>query len=835
MIVRGRRLFARYVAQHLGATASGIPLVAADGELFGYLDRLHFRANHVSVNGWSAIPGLTLVADGRAHRIRRRILRADVAHAHPAIAAREGNLLGFAAEVAWGGGPVKLMVELPAVGPGVRPLRLHLPLPQPDSGQLARGRRRALATFSTTAVRALPAAARYVAGGRDPAMREQLRALFGMEPQAAPGRALTEAMFAPADAAPTRPSDRLNIVLPVYNAFDLTREALRRVEAHTDLPWHLFVVEDCSTDAQVRPWLTAWAAERPDRVTLLANERNLGFIGSVNRALAAAGTAHPVVLLNSDALVPAGWASRLVAPIAADAAVASVTPMSNEATILTVPAISGEGQVADGTAERIDAVARGLAAANAAEVPTGVGFCMALAPLALQRVPQFDTAFGKGYGEEVDWCQRLRAHGMRHVGIGNLFVEHRGGQSFGNEAKARIIAAQGRIITERYPGFDADVQRFIAADPLLPARMALALAWAGAEHPDAAIHVGHSLGGGAETYLASRLEAAQAAGIPAIVLRLGGAERFGIELHWRGTVLRAGTDSRAVLLRLLHPLRGHPLVYSCGVGDVCGIELPDLLIELAGGGPIEVLVHDYWSVSPSHGLVDTDGRYRGLPDPDTTDPVHLPHLPDGGRGTLRDWQAAWGGLMAAAADVVTFSANSAAMVRGVWPQVADRIRVRPHAVPQRVPRIDASAWAADRPGTLGILGAIGSHKGAQFVSDLARWCEGRDDAPRIVIIGEFDLAFSLPASVTITGRYLVGDLPRLIARHRIQAWLMPSIVPETFSFTTHEMLATGLPVLAFDLGAQGDAVRAAPNGVILPDGEPSTLLDAFRGLTVHGK
>ncbi len=45
---------------------------------------------------------------------------------------------------------------------------------------------------------------------------------------------------------------------------------------------------------------------------------------------------------------------------------------------------------------------------------------------------------------------------------------------------------------------------------------------------------------------------------------------------------------------------------------------------------------------------------------------------------------------------------------------------------------------------------------------------------------------------------------------------MPSIWPETFSFVTHEMLATGLPVFGFDIGAQGEALRRAPNGVAIP-------------------
>ena len=59
------------------------------------------------------------------------------------------------------------------------------------------------------------------------------------------------------------------------------------------------------------------------------------------------------------------------------------------------------------------------------------------------------------------------------------------------------------------------------------------------------------------------------------------------------------------------------------------------------------------------------------------------------------------------------------------------------------------------------------------------------------------------------------DLPGLVARYGITDWLVPSVWPETFSYTTHEALATGLPVYAFDIGAQGDAVEKAENGRLI--------------------
>jgi GT2 family glycosyltransferase len=175
-------------------------------------------------------------------------------------------------------------------------------------------------------------------------------------------------------------------------------------------------------------------AAREGRATLVTLTENVGFVGAVNRGLAAAEDGEgPVVLLNSDAHVPPGWAERLLAPLS-DPAVASATPFSNTAEIFSAP-LAGQSVAMTGVmADRIDGVARTLGPpADLPSAPTGVGFCMALSRRWLNRVPRLDPAFGRGYGEEVDWCQKVRAMGGRHVGVPGLFVLHAGGASFGAE------------------------------------------------------------------------------------------------------------------------------------------------------------------------------------------------------------------------------------------------------------------------------------------------------------------------------------------------------------------------------------------------------------------
>lgn len=622
----------------------------------------------------------------------------------------------------------------------------------------------------------------------------------------------------------------LTIILPVFNAFDLLQEALARVERHTDLPWRLILIEDCSTDKRIRPFLKDWQNQRKDQVILLENSENLGFIQSVNRGIEKALLwSDPVVLLNSDALVPQGWASRLLEPMRADKRVATVTPMSNDAEIFTAPLICQPHQLVRGQGDAIDKVAARLnPMAERIKAPTGVGFCMAVNPVFLGKITTLDPSFGRGYGEEVDWCQKARALGGVHLCANNLFVEHRGGQSFGSVEKKRLIARNNQKITSRYPDYDIEVQRFVQSDPLRSTRLAIALAWVGSQdvYP-VSIYLAHSMGGGAEAYLQNRIvKKHHALGRSAVVLRVGGRHRWQIELVTPEGTIAGHTNSLSYIKQLLAPISRRRIIYSCGVGDHDPATLPDALLDLAQNGrhAIEILFHDYFPVSPSYTLLDHDDVYRGVPVPHSMQKTE--HLEDSKTAmgvSLEDWQLKWGKLLIAAKEVIVFSQNSANLVKIAYPDIADKIAIQPHRLGQTPPRIDPLPSTARR--VVAVLGDIGVQKGAGLMNDFAQTLERRGIG--LVIIGNFDPTFPIPPSVPIHGSYKLSDLTQICARYGITDWLIPSIWPETFSFTTHEALATGLPVHAFDLGAQGDAVTQAVNGFTIPfatEGRPGDLL-----------
>ncbi len=812
MIGRLKWVFDRYVEHHMEVVTRATTIGRETDDIPGIVEHMSLKNGLLTIEGWCDCDTVTILHGG-AKMIRKPwIERQDIV---AQLDCRPN--VGFLLSLPGASAPLTLIF---AKGD----LQQKLQIESPGGGEMVETRLRLLVRFVRDLLRGAPSILKALILDRTQ-FRRAVKSALRLNTVVSQGMLDSHVLRGSnADQAPI-PYSHVTIILPVYNAFEVLQECLTRLVANTDLHLRLILVEDHSTDPQVKPWLSAWVAQNADTkdldIELIENGENLGFVLSVNKGLQAA-MAHgdPVVLLNSDALVPKGWDSRLLAPMARDRQVASVTPMSNDAEIFSTPVICSKTQLTDGQVDAMDAHASMLNARdNPVLAPTGVGFCMAMNPDFLKKLPAFDTVFSPGYGEEVDWCNRAAALGGRNVTASNLFVEHRGGESFGSAQKHKLISRNGQTISKRYPAYDAEVQDFIRRDPLATERIALALAYLDT-HPDiedVPVFLAHSMGGGAEHYLRAKLETENRNA--AVFLRFGGQMRCSIEVYTTDGSTVASTDDLNDVRDLINRVTKRRIVYSNTVGDSDPIEIPQLLVDLSKDRPLEILFHDYFLLSPSYTLLDDDFVFRGTPVAPRDNPAHSFTRYDGRRYTLNDWQSAWSKAMDRATDVTVFSKDSRKHVATVYPQVADKIRVQPHALISDVPKLDPP-----QPGktVIGVLGNIGEHKGAKLLQSLSHKLARIDDV-EMVLIGRIDPGFPLHRSVHIHGTYAVADIPEIAKRYNVGVWLIPSLWPETFSYSTHEAIATGMPVLSFDIGAHGDAVAAAPNGIILP-GTPDAFL-----------
>ena len=241
----------------------------------------------------------------------------------------------------------------------------------------------------------------------------------------------------------------VDIIIPVYNALEDLKICLESLKRHTDLTLdRVIMIDDRSPDTQVYPFMQSVEAEG---IVVLQNEQNQGFSGTVNRGMAFSD--RDVILLNSDTIVTENWVDKIVQCAYSDAAIGTVTPFSNNATLCSIPNFCQENTIPYGLS--IDEYARIVERNSLRKYPritVAVGFCMFIKRETIRTVGMFDQkTFEKGYGEENDYCWRAEQLGYYHVLCDDTYIYHSGSASFVSQEKKKLMEDHERILQGRYP------------------------------------------------------------------------------------------------------------------------------------------------------------------------------------------------------------------------------------------------------------------------------------------------------------------------------------------------------------------------------------------------
>lgn len=700
-----------------------------------------------------------------------------------------------------------------------------------------------------------------------PAPLTRARAALGLF-GGAPGAGAPAAAPLPAPlAAP------VSIVVPVYGGKAFLTPLVHALVETVEPRHRIVFVDDGNPDRSITAFLVALGVSL-DHVTVVVKPRNEGYLKAVTDGVEVATRLNPdghIVLLNTDVEVPAGWLERLVGPIEASPSIASTTPFTNAGTICSFPTMPEDNPpFLDAPIGEIDAAFAAMAGLPPVEAPTGVGFCMALNRRALREIGFFDgAAFGRGYGEEVDWCRRAMRHGFTNVIVPGLYVHHRHGGSFPSAEKAALVEASGAVIRHRYPEFDAEVQDFIRADPLRPIRAAAAacvLAMRGAPgRPRTVLLFDHPGTGGAATFRAKEVARLQAQGQSVLLVRptaepvLGMPEgALDIELLQGGTAFRFPANDLADLAALASALPLSEIVVNSLVGYADVDRAMAFVRTLRQGGdgrvvPLRLLHHDYFPVCPSLNLIDSDDRYCGVPtlercrtcapanahtrwregsavDPGSdsgADPGADPGaaaIP----GTDFDMAArrrAWQELFDLADRHIVFSRSALAVLRRAFTLPDERVRIIPHLADH----VAVKPLPPPVPGPVvrvAVVGGLNVAKGAAMLAGMVRLAEAHRLPVQFELFGNIDRRLD-SAHFHDNGRYEPEQLPRLLAERGCHAVFLPSIWPETYCYVLDEMVGLGLPVGAFDIGAPAERLRHWPNGFIVSPIAPEAALSAL--------
>jgi len=605
----------------------------------------------------------------------------------------------------------------------------------------------------------------------------------------------------------------VTVIVPIYADFTATRACVESLLAQRpDLPRsRVMLVNDASPDADIQQYLVSLSND--ERVEILINERNLGFVGAVNRALSE--VLHgDIVLLNADTIVPPGFVDRLAAAAHSSPQIGTVTPLSNNGEFTSFPVPNTQNPLpspADIIA--IDRVAAKVNAGRIVDIPNGIGFCLFVKRACLDAVGFLSNSYDRGYLEDVDFCLRARERGFRNVCAPSVYVGHTGSRSFGRE-KRSLVVRNLAVAERRFPTYRSECAAFVTLDPLRIWRQAIERVMPSCDREPLLLVTG---------------EGAVAAAAHARARQIEASGRRALMLTFRRT-------SRGGVARLADASGAAPqsMVFQLDVAD----DVAELMAYLRATKPVRteiadpaaiprVLLDELMALGLPYDVLIADGGLLG-----DAGALHRGGRAQQRRSTGADRLFALRELMAGADRLLAPCEHAEAFVARWFPDgAAARVqRIYSHAGTAPEPYLRPSDGSRRRLGIIPI--ESGLHE-QQFIRDLAACLRTTCPHRAMVVTGDTPDSLGLMriGNTLVTGSIGVGELADACRAHGVGA-LLPCATRPLFGHPLQSFaLSCGLPIAYFDWSGGGH--RARHGDLLLdpsaPIGELVAALVAWQG------
>lgn len=630
---------------------------------------------------------------------------------------------------------------------------------------------------------------------------------------------------------------KTDIIIPIYNALDFTKKCIETVIRHTDLTTHhLLLINDKSPDSKILPMLQGFIDKFPHlNITLINNKENMGFVKTVNIGMTY--SEHDVILLNSDTEVTESWLQKMQACAYSKPAVATVTPLSNNATLASVPFFLKENSLPKHlSVDKYAALIEKFSLHIYPEIPTAHGFCMYIKRETIQTVGLFDEqTFGKGYGEENDFSYRCLEYGYRHLLCDDTFVYHKGTQSFSTE-KEKLIQKHLQILQKKHPTCVAQTNRFVKENPISEIQQNVLYTVDLYErkniliviHDFSAVKKGNF--GGTTLHVHDLIEG------------LNQDINFHV-LHYSKEKDRHCVESYFPSGHCTMPLSKKKQYTTLNTyNDLFAEEIAELLIALKidlihihhlmdmyldiftvaekRNIPVIYSIHDYYCVCPSYKLYDEKQFICSYLD--------LAHCAQCIQKRMKQninfmplWRKIYAENLHKACQIIAPSHSAKEIIEKAYPNLNIKVIEHGYELPiaQKYKNTsEIQTHANSKQFHIAFIGGISKEKGFDFLLQLIQEAKGSN-----VVIHLFGYTSSrghkFHSNYIDHGPYLRDELPSLLQKNNIRLICLFSVWAETFSYTLSESMANGIPVIAFDLGSIGERIKKADTGWLFP---PST-------------
>jgi O-antigen biosynthesis protein len=202
-----------------------------------------------------------------------------------------------------------------------------------------------------------------------------------------------------------------DIIIPVFNQYPFTRNLLEGIYRYTDMPFHIYIIDNASTDET-----TDLHKIYTHNITIVRNRENRGWCGGINQGIQLGNNPY-IIFMNNDVEVSQGWLGNLIAFLDTHPRIGAVGPLDSspndwqcvdrvrEGIVPQIPRFLTEdlherNRILKYHFNRAGILVEGMLAF----------FCVALKRRTVNAIGPLDEGFVGG-GDDDDYCRRLRKAG----------------------------------------------------------------------------------------------------------------------------------------------------------------------------------------------------------------------------------------------------------------------------------------------------------------------------------------------------------------------------------------------------------------------------------------
>ena len=619
----------------------------------------------------------------------------------------------------------------------------------------------------------------------------------------------------------------IDIIVPIYNAYEFTEECIKSVIKNTDLTVHtLVLINDKSPDEKILPMLLKYKNENTDKkIVVLDNEQNMGFVKTVNKGMQY--SENDVILLNSDTEVTEGWTEKIQKCAYSNEYIATVTPLTNNGTIASVPNFGVDNDLPENMSlEEYAKMIEEISKNRYPQLTTGNGFCMYIKRDVINELGLFDDeTFGKGYGEENDFCYRALDHGYTNVLCDNTFIYHKGTQSFKKEnltaSRAALIEEHMNLLRKKHPIYVQKTDNFLANNPIrdIQENVSLNIQLYGKKRILYLVNeweANMEMTGGTSLHIKDIIIANNKNGIASFVLApdKNDLSRFKLylytdkvgreianyktDINQYGQIVYTNNRYKEMLENIFDSFKidilhvHHFLFQTFDAIDVAKERNIYSIITL----------HDLYMICPSINMVYKDIYCEYDKEKDCKECLHNRYGINS--NIIENWKNTCKKILEKFDKIIVPSENTKNIFEKTYKGL--KFEVVEHGV-DVIEVKNKERKAENSTFNVAFVGAMAIHKGGNILKDLIR--TNNNSNIKIHLFGKSELPELTKNQKNYInhGPYRRGELPQLLIDNNIDLVCIFATWPETYSYTLTECYMASVPVLTFDIGAVGDRIK----------------------------